>query len=86
MVEEGGGRLTAGASITISYRKSTLFVVARDPLTPAIMMRKRMSTARSDSFVFHVDGGETYFGGSAGFDGVCILAIVVEKRLNRRGL
>lgn len=80
MVEEGrDGRLTAGASITISYSRLTRFVVARDPLTPARMMRQTMSTARSDSFVFHVDDGETYFGGSAGFGGACILAIVVES-------
>jgi hypothetical protein len=43
--------------------KSTRGVAANDPPTPATMTRHTREATRSAVFVFHVPGGETYFGG-----------------------
>lgn len=68
---KGGGRRTAGTrASTMIQSTSTLGVAASEPPMPAIMTKKTSDASRRASFVFHVPGGETYFGGCS-----CILAI-----------
>jgi len=69
--EEEGCERTAGTkAITIIQRMSTRGVAASEPPTPAMMIKNTIDASRRPSFVFHVAGGETYFGGCS-----CILVV-----------